>query len=218
MATDAIGALHRLAPAHRADSPEAVARSLVALHATDPASVHLAVAARTAGPGAGATVAAVDRALHDDRSLVRVMGMRRTLWVVPADTVPVVVAACGRAVGAHQRRILLALMEAQGVGDDPARLLADLEEQALAALGDLGGRLFDTDGNAGPTVWYHGRVVGGWAQRPGGEVVTSVVVDVGREGRAAVAAEAARLEAWLAAGGLVVRPRFPTPLQKELAS
>ncbi|MGH9180019.1 MAG: DNA glycosylase AlkZ-like family protein, partial [Acidimicrobiales bacterium] len=70
MPKPAIGRLHRLAPAHRVATPEGVAASLVALHATDPASVHLAVAARTAGAG----VAEVDRALHDDRSIVRVMG------------------------------------------------------------------------------------------------------------------------------------------------
>ena len=77
---------------------------MVALHSTDPASVPLSIAARTTGPGA--TVADVDRALYDDRSLVRVMGMRRTIWVVPAELVPVVAAACGRAIAADERRKL----------------------------------------------------------------------------------------------------------------
>ncbi|MFP5370329.1 MAG: DNA glycosylase AlkZ-like family protein, partial [Actinomycetes bacterium] len=104
MSVPAIGVTHRLAPAHRAATPEAVAASMVALHATDPASVHLAVASRTAG--GGAPVAAIDAALYDDRTIVRVMGMRRTLWAVPADLVPVVAAACGRTVAADERRKL----------------------------------------------------------------------------------------------------------------
>ena len=38
-------------------------------------------------------------------------------------------------------------------------------------LGPHGPRLFDRSGNAGPTVWVDGHIVGGWAQRPDGEVV-----------------------------------------------
>jgi hypothetical protein len=33
------------------------------------------------------------------------------------------------------------------------------------------GTLFDRSGNPGPTVWWDGRIVGGWAQRADGEVV-----------------------------------------------
>lgn len=139
MGTPSIGVLHRLAPGHRASTPEAVAKSLVALHSTDPASVHLAVAARTAG--AGAPVADVDRALHDDRTIVRVMGMRRTMWAVPAELVPVVAAACGRAIAAGERRRLVAAIEDQGIAADGGRFVADLEERALAALADRGAAL-----------------------------------------------------------------------------
>ena len=32
--------------------------------------------------------------------------------------------------------------------------------------------LFDRNGNAGPTVWWDGRVVGGWSQRGDGEIVS----------------------------------------------
>ena len=347
--------------------------SLVALHSTDPASVHLAVAARTAG--AGAAVAEVDRALHDDRTIVRVMGMRRTMWPVPAELVPVVAAACGRAIAADERRRLVTAIEQQGIAADGDRFVTDLEERTVAALaergealtreltndvpalkgtvrfggtskwatdvalssrivllltcagrivrtrplgtwtstqhryalappagepmdtadaqaelarrwlsafgavsadpvgdlkwwagwtvagtkralgrvgqvspaepvdpgpwvaltpsldpttmgwkerswylGDLGSQLFDRNGNAGPAIWCSGRIVGGWAQRPTGEVVTRLLVDAGRDAAAAVEAEAARLQAWLDASGAVVKPRFPTPLQKELAA
>ncbi|MEU1665825.1 winged helix DNA-binding domain-containing protein [Streptomyces sparsogenes] len=76
--------------------------------------------------------------------------------------------------------------------------------------------LFDRSGNIGPTVWWNGRVVGGWAQRADGEVVWRALTDVSREATAAVAAEAARLSGWL--GEVRVTPRFRTPLERELAS
>jgi Winged helix DNA-binding domain len=76
--------------------------------------------------------------------------------------------------------------------------------------------LFDRNGNAGPTIWVDGRVVGGWGQRPDGEVVTRLLDDVGAEATTAIAARAAALTAWV--GGVRVMPRFPTPLQLELGA
>ena len=76
-------------------------------------------------------------------------------------------------------------------------------------------KLFDRTGNIGPSVWWAGRVVGGWAQRASGEVAYRLLEDIGAEGAAAVAAEAAALAAWL--GSLRVTPRFRTPLERELA-
>ena len=76
--------------------------------------------------------------------------------------------------------------------------------------------LFDRTGNIGPTVWWAGRVVGGWAQRPSGEVVYRLLEDIGADGTAAVGAEAAALESWLGPGR--VTPRFRTPLERELSA
>jgi Winged helix DNA-binding domain len=81
-------------------------------------------------------------------------------------------------------------------------------------LGDHGPTLYDRNGNAGPTVWADGRVVGGWAQRADGKVVYEVLEDVGRASTAAITRAANDLEAWL--GAVRVKPRFPTPLQKQL--
>jgi hypothetical protein len=75
--------------------------------------------------------------------------------------------------------------------------------------------LFDRTGNIGPTAWWAGRVVGGWAQHESGEVVFRLLEDIGAEGAAAVAAQAARLQAWL--GDSRVRARFRVPLEKELS-
>jgi hypothetical protein len=74
--------------------------------------------------------------------------------------------------------------------------------------------LFDRTGNIGPTVWWAGHVVGGWAQRSSGEVVCRLLEDIGADGAASVAAAAASLEAWL--GPARVTPRFRTPLEREL--
>ncbi|MFI9322388.1 winged helix DNA-binding domain-containing protein [Kitasatospora aureofaciens] len=76
--------------------------------------------------------------------------------------------------------------------------------------------LFDRAGNAGPTVWWCGEVVGGWAQRADGEVVWRLFRDVGVEAERAVAVEAGRLAAWL--GEVRVTPRFRTPLERELVA
>lgn len=76
-------------------------------------------------------------------------------------------------------------------------------------------RLFDTSGNVGPTVWWNGAVVGGWAQRADGGLVWELLDDVGADAEAAIAREAERLASWL--GGVRVIPRFRTPLEKELA-
>jgi hypothetical protein len=83
-------------------------------------------------------------------------------------------------------------------------------------LGPHGPALFDRTGNIGPTVWWHGRIVGGWAQRPSGEVACRLLEDVGSDAAAAISAEAAALEAWL--GPARITPRFRTPLERELSA
>ena len=83
-------------------------------------------------------------------------------------------------------------------------------------LGSYKEQLFDTSGNAGPTAWWEGRIVGGWAQTDDGDVVLQLLEDVGAEGLGALEGEAARLTEWL--GGTRVLPRFPSPLSKALAA
>ncbi|MFE1443177.1 winged helix DNA-binding domain-containing protein [Streptomyces sp. NPDC058739] len=376
-----LGVRHRLAGGARAAGPEEVTGSLVALHGTDPATVYLSVGARLAEPAG--TVASTERALYEERSLVRMHGMRRTVFVFPAELTAVVHASTGMAVAARERaklvkdmatagapdadwladveRATLAALERRGQataaelsGDEPrlreqfvyaagksyegvhtvsSRLLtvlgtegkvvrgrplgswtsgqfrwapapphpeldeaaaqaallerwlrccgpateADLKwwtgwkvtdvRRALAAAGaeevtvdegtgfvapgggeppagpagpwaallpaldptamawqqrdwylapELRPALFDRSGNVGPTVWWNGRVVGGWAQRADGEIVWRLLGsgDVGREAGAAIAAEAERLAGWVGATRLT--PRFRTPLEREL--
>ena len=82
-------------------------------------------------------------------------------------------------------------------------------------LGPHKARLFDRNGNIGPTIWVDGRIVGGWGQRSDGEVVTGLLEDIGEDAKAMVAADAEALSGVI--DGTVVKPSFPTPLQKELA-
>lgn len=379
-----LGVRHRLARGARIDDAVAIADAVVALHGTDPSSVFLSAAARMVTP----SVERLERALYDDRQLVRTLCMRRTMFVLPVTMVPVVQAACTDALVPGERKRTLAMLEAAGVaGAD--RHLRDLEASTLAAieqageatgaelgklvpglrqqlvvgvgtkwegtvglttrvlfllsteqkivrgrpkggwtssqyrwspmsswlpgtvtppsadearvdlarrwlrafgpatvtdfkwwsgltlgqarkavaaldvaevdldgvpgmvladdvaptpapepwvallpgldpttmgwrqrawyLGDHAKSLFDTNGNAGPTVWADGRIVGGWAQRKDtGEVVFRLLEDIGTLAAAAVHAEANRLTEWL--GAVRVTPRFPTPLQKELSA
>jgi hypothetical protein len=374
---------HCLAASARVTDPLDAARGVVCLHATDPASVYLSAWARLASP----SLAVIDRALYDERSLIRMLAMRRTMFVVPRDEAPILQAAASAAVAARERRRNEEIVQRLGVRN-PRRWLRDAEAAALAALerrgeatavelardvpalarklrvnlgkkyeADIGmaprvllvlaaearvvrarprgtwissqyrwstmerwigaplaappaedaraelvrrwlarfgpgteadlqwwtgwplrdvraalartgavevdlddgsglvlpddlepvsavapwiallpsldattmgwqardwylgehrAALFDRNGNAGPTIWADGRVVGGWAVRAGGQVVTRLLEDAGRRVERAVAAEAARLTAWLAGTGVV--PRFATPLARELTT
>ncbi|MPZ28007.1 MAG: winged helix DNA-binding domain-containing protein [Micromonosporaceae bacterium] len=373
---------HHLAPGGKAASPVEAARGMVALHSTDPASVFLATHARTDPP---APVAAIEQALYEDRSLLRMHGMRRTMFVVETALAPVVQAACTDAVAELSWRRYAKLLSEHGAGDrdwlaavagqtaeaiaargqatgaqlsadvpglrtqlllnegkkyesrqnitswvlfllaaegrivrgrprgswassqytwapaqkwlpagmpavptGPARVelvrrwlaafgpgtVADLRwwtgltagqvKQALAELDpvevDLDGTtglllpddlapvpppdpwvallpaldptpmgwtgrawflgehapaVFDRNGNIGPSVWCDGRIVGGWAQRAGGEIAYRLLEDVGRQAAAAVEAAAAALGSWV--DRVRITPRFRTPLERELA-
>lgn len=374
---------HRLTPRTRATTPEEVAASLVALHGTDPATVYLAVGARLADPSL--TVPETTRALYEDRTLLRMHGMRHTVFVFPADLTAIVHASTGLAVAARERASLLKDMAKAGAPD--AAWLKEVEDSLLSALtrhgqataaelaldeprlreqfvyaagknyegvhtvstrllrvlgvegkvvrgrplgswtssqfrwavapehpeldvaeaqsallrrwltacgpateadlkwwtgwrvtdvrralttigaepvsldegpgyvaaGDLAPlagpaepwaallpgldptamgwqqrdwylapelrpALFDGSGNVGPTVWWDGRVVGGWAQRPDGEIAWRILdgKGVGREGEAAIGVAAERLRGWVGATRLT--PRFRTPVERELSA
>ncbi|MFD5251190.1 winged helix DNA-binding domain-containing protein [Amycolatopsis sp. NPDC058340] len=380
----------RLATRHRlatpAESVLAAADAVVALHATDPASVHLSAWARVKGDG----VAELENALYEERTLIRLLGMRRTVFVLGHENAALVQAACSADIAKKQRRLLEQHLGTQGHPEnvpEPGRWLAEVEEateRALKARGsataqelsqdeprlkqqllmakgkpyeaianvtsrvlfqlavdgrivrgrprgswissqyywapmagwlpqglaewdadaarvelarrwlraygpapiadlrwwtgwtigqtkkalaeiqpvevDLDGvpgvvladdlepvaepepwvallpsldptamgwierdwylgphkaPLFDGTGNIGPTVWADGRIVGGWAQRPDGEVVHHLLEDVGADVERAVEAEANHLAEWF--GDVRVTPRMRTPLERRLA-
>jgi winged helix DNA-binding protein len=125
---------HGLARETRTADPVEATRAVVALHSSDAATVFLSTRAR----GRAFVVADLEVALYERRSLVRMLGMRRTLWVVPRDLVAVVDAACTRVIAARERRRLEGFVADSGVAEDPAGWLDDMAATALAALAARG--------------------------------------------------------------------------------
>ena len=127
-----LGLRHLLATTALASVPERAADAVVALHATDPASVFLSVRARTTGVGVGE----IEAALYQRRSLIRMLGMRRTVFVVAAELAPVIQAACTTSIAAVQRRRYVQFLEDAGVGD--GAWFKEVEEATAAALAARG--------------------------------------------------------------------------------
>jgi Winged helix DNA-binding domain len=130
-----LGIRHALCPADRADDPVEAARRVVALHATDPATVFLAVRARTDS----VTPAAVAEALYERRALVRMLGMRRTMFVVPSDLMAVIEESTMPRIASAQRRLLIKHLRELTAVSDPEPWLADVERSVLRALAARGG-------------------------------------------------------------------------------
>jgi hypothetical protein len=74
--------------------------------------------------------------------------------------------------------------------------------------------VFDRNGNAGPTVWVNGRVVGAGAQRAEGEIANQWCEPVSAAYERMASAEAERLRSVI--GDARFRPRFPSPLSRAL--
>jgi Winged helix DNA-binding domain len=129
---------HHLAPAARATTAAAAVDGIIALHGTDPASVYLSAWARTSE----VYKTAIEHALYEERSLVRMLGMRRTVFVVPAALMPVVQSACTDQIAERLRRQLTQTVAAAGIAPDAATWLKDVGEgtvRVLAARGSATG-------------------------------------------------------------------------------
>ncbi|WP_326954059.1 winged helix DNA-binding domain-containing protein [Amycolatopsis sp. NBC_01286] len=131
-----------------APTPHAVTEALVALHATDAASVYVSVLARSAT----STLADVSEAMYERRDLVRWMAMRRTLFLLPRTDVPVVQAAISTPLAAALRRRLISQLQRNGTepaidGDLQTWLttLQDEVEHALRARGSATGAQLAAD-------------------------------------------------------------------------
>jgi len=126
-----LGRRHRLAAETKASDPVEAAAGVVGLHSTDAASVFVSAWARMDD----GDVAAVEQALYEDRTLLRVLAMRRTMFVAPVDAAVSMLAACSLAVAAGERRRLLSLIETADLsGGDPEAWLAAAEAAALDGL------------------------------------------------------------------------------------
>jgi hypothetical protein len=123
---------HALAPAARVDDPVAATRAMTVLHSTEPATVYLSLHARVDG----LTVEDVDRALYDDRSLVKQLAMRRTLFVFPRELLPAAWGSASARVAAQLRTRLAKEVQSAGLTDDGAAWLDAAEAAVLARLAD----------------------------------------------------------------------------------
>jgi len=122
---------HHIAPAARATDVVDVARDVVALHSSDPSTVYLSAWARLRQPG----LAAIDRALYEDRSLLRMLAMRRTMFVVPVEDAPILNAAASVEVAKRERERNRQILAMAGIEGPAAEAwLRRAEQQALAAL------------------------------------------------------------------------------------
>ncbi|MEP6815728.1 MAG: winged helix DNA-binding domain-containing protein [Marmoricola sp.] len=158
----------------------------------------------TFGPGTeadvvwwlGATKAGVRRALGDVAAVEVELADGTPAWLHPDDTEPV-------AAPEPWAGLLPAL--------DPTTM--GWKDRGFY-LGDHAERIFDRNGNGGPTAWWNGRIVGGWTQRDDGTVVVVPANGFPRGAETTLQSQAARLTAWL--DGEVVRSIYQSPLVRGL--
>ncbi len=158
---------------------------------------------RSFGPGTeadlvwwlGSTKAAVRRALADVGAVPVSLDAGDPGWLLPDDLDPVT---------------------APGPW---AALLPSLDPSTMGwkgrafHLGDHRDKVFDRNGNGGPTAWWNGRIVGVWCQQPDGRVEVVLAEDVPRAGLRALEEKADELTAWL--DGDVVRSIYLSPLARR---
>ena len=126
-----VGLRHGLVPSAAATDVVEAADVVVALHGTDPAGTVLSAVVRTPG----SRPADVETALYEERSLVRVLAMRRTVFAVRPDLAPAC-AAASDGVARSEERKLVAMVAAAGL-PEPERVVARAEAEALAVFAEL---------------------------------------------------------------------------------
>ena len=191
----------------------------MALHATDPASVFLAARARLADP----STATIEDALYEQRTLVRMLGMRRTMFVVPTELAAVVQASSTRALLAGERKRFVALLESSGVASDGARWLDETQAATLRALAARGEATAAELGKDVPALRAKTAVA---MDKPYGaiqRVSTKVLFLLAAEGKSCAAGRSARGRARSTAGrrsrpGCRARSRSSRPTPRRPSS
>lgn len=114
--------------------PESVAAAMVGLHSSDPATVYLSLQARLPR----FEHSDLEKALYDDRSLLRLLGMRRTMFVVPPDLAAAMDAACTKLLAPPEQRRLAKMVEEQGLAADGSAWVRRVCDETAAALHERG--------------------------------------------------------------------------------
>ncbi len=131
-----------------------MASSFVGLHATDPATPYLSLWARIAGFRVGD----LDAALYRDRTVVKHLAMRRTLWVFDTADLPAVQAAASDRVAGNERRRLITDVVKSGIAPDgdawleaaAVAVMAHLDEHGQATARELRAALPELAGDHDP--------------------------------------------------------------------
>ena len=158
---------------------------------------------RSFGPGTeadlvwwlGSTKAAVRRALTDVGAIPVSLDDDGIGWLLPDDVDPV--------EAPRPWAALLPALDPSTMGWKGRRF----------HLGDHVDKVFDRNGNGGPTAWWDGRIVGVWCQQADGRVDVVLAEDVPRAAQRALDAKAEELTSWL--DGDVVRSIYLSPLARE---
>ena len=127
----------RLATRHalvaRAASVEEAVEAVTCLHATEAPSVYLSVVARS-----DATREDVARALYTDRTVVKQLAMRRTLFTFPRELLPQVWGSASQRVAQQLHTRLAKEVEAHGIAKRGDAWIKRLNATILAALDERG--------------------------------------------------------------------------------
>ncbi|WP_156223000.1 winged helix DNA-binding domain-containing protein [Pseudactinotalea suaedae] len=127
-----LGIRHGLAPQRRFSDVVAATRGMTVLHATEPASVHLALRARVED----VTIADVEAALYQDRTIVKQGAMRQTLFGFTRDLLPAAWGSASARVARSLRARLAKDVQASGLAADGDAWLAEVAELVVDALGE----------------------------------------------------------------------------------
>ena len=127
-----LGVRHRLAvPA--SDVVEA-ADAMTGFHSSDPATVYLSARARVPGFKHGD----LEAALYEEKSLVRILAMRRTMFVVPVGMASMLHHSSTIALMGPERRRLQAMVEEAGIAEDGAVWVSEVSQRTMRALEERG--------------------------------------------------------------------------------
>ena len=106
---------------------------MTCLHATEPATVYLSLAART-----DLSVEEVTAALYEERSVVKQLAMRRTVFAFPRELLPAVWGSASARVAGMLTTRLAAEVESNGVAREGRAWVEQMSRTVLESLGSDG--------------------------------------------------------------------------------
>jgi Winged helix DNA-binding domain len=121
---------HALAPQHRVQDALAATKAMTVLHATEPATPYLSLFARIGS----VTRSDLDDALFAERSVVKQLAMRRTLFVFPRGLLPAALSSASARVARQEHGSLVRDLERNQVAGDGAAWLAGARTAVLDRL------------------------------------------------------------------------------------